>query len=372
MAWFVRLVRSRWSVVAPLNSLQTLRHDLNPVFTFESLVVGPCNRIANAASLCICDAGDPNPSSDYNPLFVYGGHGTGKTHLLHSTCHRMLETSEKNIIYHPCEEFTNRFIAALEADSLFSFRESYRQAEVLVVDDVGFLDGKEKTQDEFFHTLSDLVDNGTQVLLSCSCSPHDCSGFQSRLVSRLQSGLVVRLDPPDLGTRTEILIRKAKSRDYALPADVAGLIASTVVGDLREVEGALSRVLNAASSNNMPLTLESVRRALHDLIDDPAESSAITVPQILQAVQEYFHLSRKELLSRSKVRSLVYARQTGMYLARELTPLSLEEIGKRFGDRDHTTVLYALNRITEMKNGRPEVKATLRSLRHCIGFHRNG
>ena len=355
-----------------LNGLQTRLPDLNPNFTFESLVVGPCNRIAHAASLSICDAASYDVSSEvYNPLFLYGGHGTGKTHILHSACRRMLETSDRGIVYQPCEEFTNRYIASLETNSLPSFRERYRRAEVLIVDDVDFLHGKEKTQDEFFHTLSDLIENGTQVLLSCSSSPHECSGLHSRLVSRLGSGLVARLDPPDLPTRTEILIRKAASRGHVLPVDVAHLIASTVAGDLREMEGALSRVLNTASSTDMPLTLENVRSLLRDVIDGPAGSSSITVPQILQTVQEYFHLSRKELLSRSKVRSLVYARQTGMYLARELTPLSLEEIGRQFGDKDHTTVLYALKRITALMNARPEVKATLRALRHLTELHRD-
>lgn len=334
-------------------------------------MVGRCNRVAHAACLSICDTGDSDSASDYNPLVLHGEHGTGKTHLLHATSGRLLATSKRRVVYETCEQFTNRFLSALESNQLASFRTSYREADVIVMDDISFLAGKEKSQEEFFHILRDLVESEAQVVLSAQRSPHAASALHSRLVSLLQSGLVVRMDPPDLETRIEILVSKANSRGRTLSTEVARMVASTVGSDLRELEGTLSRVLNASSSTGLPLTVETVRGLLHELTDSPVQSSAVTVPQILRAVQDYFHLSRRELLSRSKVRSLVYARQTGMYLARELTPLSLEEIGKRFGDRDHTTVLYALNRIAAMKNGRPEVKATLRNIRHCIDYQRN-
>lgn len=346
---------------------KTRARDLNPQFTFEDLVSGPPNRVAHAAAIAVSEL--PGPS--YNPLFVYGDRGLGKTHLLQGICHRLFQQTHLKVSFFTSEAFTSRFVASAGDASLKAFREQWRETDVLVVDDVHFLADKERTQDELFHTLNTLLSSQKQVVLSSVSSPHETTGMQERLLSRFKWGLVTRLERPDFELRVAVLLRKARSFGYELPAEVAEFIAKHVVDNLREVEGALARVVSVASLQRSPICLDIAHLALRELLAEEQTTGTVTVGQILQAVQSYYKIRPKDLLSRSKVRSLVYARQMGMYLARELTPLSLEGIGAHFGGRDHTTVLYALERINAQLPTKPQVRGDLQLLRNRLASLRS-
>jgi len=346
---------------------KTRARDLNPQFTFENLVSGPPNRVAHAASIAVSEL--PGPS--YNPLFIYGDRGLGKTHLLQGICHRLFQQTHLKVSFFTSEAFTSRFVASAGDASLKSFREQWRETDVLVVDDVHFLAEKERTQDELFHTLNTLLSSQKQVVLSSVSSPHETTGMQDRLLSRFKWGLVTRLERPDFELRVAVLLRKARSFGYELPAEVAEFIAKHVVDNLREVEGALARVVSVASLQRSPICLDIAHLALRELLAEEQTTGTVTVGQILQAVQSYYKVRPKDLLSRSKVRSLVYARQMGMYLARELTPLSLEGIGAHFGGRDHTTVLYAMDRINAQLKTKPQVRGDLQLLRNRLASLRS-
>jgi chromosomal replication initiator protein len=335
----------------------TLR-DLNPAFTFASFVAGPCNRVAHAAALAVAEA----PGDCYNPFFVYGERGVGKTHLLHAICHQLWQLSRPRIAYFSSDAFTSQFVASLGSSDLKAFRERCRDTEVLVLDDIHFLARKERTQEELFHTINALLDAHKQIIVSSVGSTRDTDGIHERILSRFRSGLATRIDPPDPETRLAVLLTKAAALQQALPLNVAEFISERVSGNLREIEGALARLLNVASLRQSSLDIESARIALREIRDDDPLAGCITISQILHTVQEYFDIKPRELLSRSKVRALVHARQVGMHLARQLTPLSLAEIGMHFGGRDHTTVLYALSRIEDHLASKPSLRADIERL----------
>jgi chromosomal replication initiator protein len=340
--------------------------ELNPNFTFETFVSGSPNQVAHAAGVAVSE----NPGKAYNPLFIYGDRGLGKTHLLHAICHRLFHFARLRVTYFTAESFTTRFVSSITEKKTEEFRQLCSSSDVLVLDDIHFLNGKEKTQDELFCTLNELLEAQKQVVVSSVCSPKETAGMQERLVSRFRWGLVARMERPDFETRVAVLLRKAHSYGHDLPLDVAEFIAKHFVDSLREIEGALARVVSVATLEESGFSLAVARSALRELLEEEQHVGAVTVSQILQTVQEHYKIRPRELLSRSKVRVLVHARQMGMYLARELTPLSLEEIGAHFGGRDHTTVLYALERIRDKLMTKPQVQGDLHLLKNRIATHR--
>jgi chromosomal replication initiator protein len=338
------------------------RKELNGEFTFENFVVGPPNRVAQAAAIAVCDA----PGRSYNPLFVYGEPGIGKTHLLHAICHRLIKLERLKITYLSSEEFLNQFIASVLSSDRESFRSSCRDTDVLVLDDIQFLSQKEKTQDELFHTFNVLMENNRQIILSSCSSPRETAGLQSRLASRFQWGLVTRMDCPDFELRVAILLSKARMRHMDLPIEVAEFIAENLTESIRELEGALARISSVASMKAAPINLDAAQQCLNEILTQHPVTGSITVAEILETVQRYYHLKPKELLARSKVRSRVLPRQIGMYLTRRLTQLSLEEIGVHFGGRDHTTVLYATDRIEHLQKTNAQVRRDVHELKSRI------
>ena len=316
---------------------------LNSNYTFELFVTGPENRMAQAA----CRAAAESPGKAYNPLFVHGDSGLGKTHLLQAICHEILAANARaQVAYLTCEEFVNAYIESLSHGNVFDFRHRYRDADVLVVDDVQFLTERERSQDEFFHTFNTLYQSQRQIVLSADCAPAEINGLAERLVSRFQWGLVARIDPLCIETRIAILRSKARIRGLEIPDDALDYIGTVVRGNVRELEGALAHVKAHSDALCCPITLATSRQALggSPLTDLPRQ---IDMQQILNAVTERFNVKLSELRGPRRHRSIVLARQTCMYLARQMTPHSLEEIGAFFGNRDHSTVLHAQKTISQ-------------------------
>lgn len=349
------------------DSRPNLAKFLKPEFTFDNFVAGPSNRLALAAAITVCDA----PGKAYNPLFLHGEPGVGKTHLLHAICHRILETTRLRLTYLTSETFLNKFVAAVLDSDREAFRRHCLETDVLVLDDIHNLSNKEKTQEELFHVFNQLIESNKHVILSSAFSPHATAGIHARLTSRFQLGLTSQVDAPDFELRVAILFRKARLQGVELPAHVAEFIASRMKTSVRELEGALHRVTSIAALRNSPLDLETAREALQDVFTNSDSSGTITVAEILRVVQDYYHLKPREILARSKVRSIVLPRQIGMFLARELTQLSLEEIGAHFGGRDHTTVLYARDRIETLRQSNPKVQSDIQAIRSRLSASRS-
>ena len=314
---------------------------LNPKYTFETFVIGASNRFAHAAAVAVAEA----PARAYNPLFVYGESGLGKTHLLHAIGHyaRHLFAGAR-VRYVSSEEFTNDFINSLRDDKQHAFQRRYRDVDILLVDDIQFLENKERTQEEFFHTFNTLHNASKQIVISSDRPPKQLSTLEDRLRTRFEWGLITDIQPPDLETRIAILRKKAAQDRLAAPPDVLEFIASKISSNIRELEGALIRVTAFASLNRQSVDLSLAEIVLKDLI--PAEGGPeITGATIMAATAEYFGLTMEDLCGSSRSRMLVTARQTAMYLCRELTDLSLPKIGQMFGGRDHTTVIHADRKI---------------------------
>ena len=318
---------------------------LNPKYTFDTFVIGSSNRFAHAAAFAVAEA----PAKSYNPLFVYGDSGLGKTHLLHAIGHyvRNLYPSMR-VRYVNSEEFTNDFINSIRDDKASSFQKRYRDdVDVLLIDDVQFLQGKDGTQEEFFHTFNALHDSEKQIVLTSDQPPKKLSGFADRMRSRFEWGLQTDVTPPELETRIAILRKKAIAERMNVPDDVLELIASKFSTNIRELEGALIRVMAFASLSQQPVDQQVAGYVLKDLVPS-AGSSQITATLIMTKTAEYFHVSVEELCGSSRSRTLVTARQIAMYLCRELTELSLPKIGQQFGGRDHTTVMHADRKIRQL------------------------
>ncbi len=317
----------------------TVLHDQ---YTFENYVVGAGNRFAFAAATAVAEA----PGKNYNPFFLHGSVGLGKTHLLQAICHQILRTRPNSrILYLSCESFINQFIEALENRDVAAFRQKYRNVDVLLVDDIQFLANKERTQEEFFHTFNTIYNLGNQIVLSSDAPPKEIPTLQERLVSRFKMGLVVEMAPPDFETRVAILKRKARMREMDLPDEVAHFLAEHVSTNIRELEGAVVRVLGYASLEGRPLDIEVARDAMRD--GAVSRSNAITINDVIRVVTDYFSVKLPDLQSKRRTQSIAFPRQICMFLARENTDLSLSEIGGYFGGRDHTTVLYAIEKIRE-------------------------
>lgn len=326
----------------PSTSAETSR--LNDRYHFETFVIGSSNRFAHAAANAVAEA----PAKAYNPLFIYGESGLGKTHLLHAIGHyaRRLYPGLR-VRYVNSEEFTNDFINSIRHDEGASFKQVYRNVDILLIDDIQFLADKEATVEEFFHTFNTLYNNNKQVVITSDLPPKQLSGFEDRLRSRFEWGLITDIQPPDLETRIAILRKKAEAEGLVAPPEALEYIASRISTNIRELEGALIRVTAFASLNRQTVDIELAEHVLKDLITDET-AHEITPELILHATGEYFNLTLEELTSKSRTRTLVTARQIAMYLLRELTEMSLPKIGQVLGGRDHTTVIHADRKIREL------------------------
>jgi chromosomal replication initiator protein len=324
-----------------------------PSYTFDNFVVGASNRLAHAAALAVVES----PGKAYNPLFMHGAVGLGKTHLQQAICQALLvRNPQTKLRYLTCESFMNEFISSIQHGSMELFREKYRQSDIIVIDDVHFLAKGESTQEEFFHTFNALYNAHKQIILSSDRPPEEIRSIEERLVSRFKWGLVCRIDPPEFETRVAIVKRKAKLLDRDLPEDVINLIATTVDSNIRELEGAINRVIGLARLANRPIDFRLGQEALKDL---SRPRRPLGIEQIMQHVADAFNVKITDLQSKRKSKSLAFPRQICMHLARKLTTHSLEEIGGYFGGRDHTTVLYADEKIRSLSEKDPDLCATL-------------
>lgn len=316
---------------------------LNPKYTFDSFVVGLSNRFAHAAAMAVSEA----PGKTYNPLFIYGGVGLGKTHLMQAIGHQVSAlNSSARVVYVPCEQFTNELINAIRFENTDSFRERYRNVDVLMIDDIQFLAGKERTQEEFFHTFNTLYEAGKQIVISSDRPPKDIATLEHRLRSRFEWGLITDIQAPDFETKMAILNKKAAAENLDVPQDVFQYIAQHVHSNIRELEGALIRVTAFAALNKKALSAAVADEAMRDILSS-TRSRQLTAETIQKVVADYYHIEVSEMRAKTRVRMVSTPRQIAMYLCRELTDMSLPKIGEEFGGRDHTTVIHAYDKIQQ-------------------------
>ena len=335
----------------------TASFSLNPKYTFDTFVVGNSNRFARAAALAVAEA----PAEAYNPLFIYGGVGLGKTHLMHAIGHRIREDyPDKKLLYISSENFTNELITAIQQNKNAEFRNRFRNVDVLMVDDIQFIAGHNSTQEEFFHTFNTLHTAGKQIVISSDKPPKEIMRLEERLVSRFEWGLVADIQRPDLETRIAILRKKALSENLQVGDDVLELIAGRIESNIRELEGSLTRVVAFADLKGSPVTREVAEEALRDIlaVKDPKR---ITCDAIKQAVADYYGIAAAELTAKRRSREVVVPRQVAMFLAREMTDLSLTQLGAAF-QRDHSTILHACDKVAED----PAMTSILEDLRHAV------
>jgi chromosomal replication initiator protein len=324
---------------------------LNPDFSFATFVEGKSNQLAKAAAAQVAE----NPGRAYNPLFLYGGVGLGKTHLMHAVAHLIKQRdAEARIAYVHSERFVGDMVRALQHNSMNEFKTAYRSLDALLIDDIQFFAGKERSQEEFFHTFNELLEGQHQVILTCDRYPKEVEGLEERLKSRFGWGLTVAIEPPELETCVAILITKAQANGVALPEEVAFFIAKRIRSNVRELEGALRRVIANSRFTGRAITLEFTKEALKDLLS--LQAKLITVENIQKTVADYYKVRMADLLSKRRSRSVARPRQVAMALAKELTSHSLPEIGDAFGGRDHTTVLHACKRIKELRDSELRIK----------------
>src|SRR4051794_12414352 len=315
---------------------------LHPHYVFENFVTGPCNRLPHAASIAVAE----QPGKAYNPLFIHGGVGLGKSHLLQAVCQQvMARDPDARILYLSCDSFINQFINAVETGDMNQFRHRYRHVDVLVIDDIHFLTGRERTQEEFFHTFNTLYQQHKQIILSADCPPSEIPELEERLVSRFNWGLVARIEKPCYETRVAIVQKKARMRGLTLPEDVVCYIAARIENNTRELEGAITKIQGMAMIQEGRIDLDLAKAALGESAND--QQKRITIQNILDAVTKYYNVRLSDLQSKKRHKSIAFPRQVCMYLARRHTRYSLEEIGGYFGGRDHTTVLHAIRTITK-------------------------
>ena len=341
---------------------------LNPKYLFETFVIGASNRFAHAAAVAVAEA----PAKAYNPLFIYGDSGLGKTHLLHAIGHYALSLYPGvRVRYVNSEEFTNDFINSIGEGKAGAFQRRYREVDVLLIDDIQFLQGKEQTMEEFFHTFNTLHNANKQVVITSDLPPKQLNGFEDRMRSRFEWGLITDVQPPDLETRIAILRKKAGNERLSAPHDVLEYIASKISTNIRELEGALIRVTAFANLNRQPVDLALAEIVLKDLITDE-DTAEITAAAIIAQTANYFGLTIDDLCGSSRSRVLVTARQIAMYLCRELTDMSLPKIGQQFGGRDHTTVMHANRKIRELMAERRSIYNQVTELTNRIKQQHRG
>jgi len=330
---------------------------LHPDYTFENFVVGPSNRLAHASGVAVSQS----LGTTYNPLFLYGSSGLGKTHLLHAVCHQVRHAAGGvRIELLTCEDFVNHFIHAIEEGSMAAFQGQFRGVDLLVIDDVQFLSDREHSQEEFFHTFNALYNNGKQIILSADKPPAEIPAIEARLVSRFNWGLVARIDPPSFETRVAILQKKADLRGVEIPDDVAEYVARHVQANIRELEGALTTIYALAMTEQKAISLDVAQRALEGQIK--LATRTVTITDIIDVVTRHFGVRLADLQSKRRSQSIMEPRQICMYLARTVTRHSLEEIGGHLGGRDHTTVMHACAKISEARDADPKMKALLDDL----------
>lgn len=338
------------------------RNRLNPKYLFTSFVVGSSNRFAHAASQAVAEM----PARAYNPLFLYGGVGLGKTHLMHAIGHQVLETtSASRVLYVSAETFTNEMINSIRDDRMVPFRQRYREIDVLLIDDIQFVGGKERTQEEFFHTFEALHGARKQIVISSDRPPRDIPTLEERLRSRFEWGLISDIQAPDLETRIAILGKKAQLEGLFVNPDVLQLIASRVDTNIRELEGALIRVMAYASIHHSPISVDLAMEALKNVLSQ-TRPRAITIRAIQEEVAKHFDMRTDEFKAKKRTRAVAFPRQVAMYLARELTDASLPKIGEEFGGRDHTTVMHACTKISQDRERDDQLSQTLDMLSRRI------
>jgi chromosomal replication initiator protein len=334
---------------------------LNSRYTFANFIVGPSNQFAHAAAMAVSES----PAKNYNPLFIYGGVGLGKTHMMHAIGnHIKSENILSRVFYVPSDRFMNEMIQAIQRGNILDFRGKYRSMDILLIDDIHYLAGKEATQEEFFHTFNDLYNSGRQIVVTSDRAPKEIVDLEDRLISRFGWGLVTDIQAPDLETRVAILKKKAEDSDEYIADDVSLFMANNIKSNIRELEGSLVRLLAYSSLYKKPITLELAQEVLSDILPDGYPS--ITVEKIIRTVAEQFGLNERDILGRKRTQALAFPRQLAMYLSRKLTDLSLNDIGAKFGGKDHTTVLHAFNKIEETLGTDSELRNLTNKLTRVI------
>lgn len=333
---------------------------LNPKYTFKNFVVGAGNQFAHAACMAVAE----QPGQTYNPLFIYGGVGLGKTHLLNAIGNHVAEKSDLRIAYLTTEQFTNEVINSIRYDKMMDLRKRYRHIDMLMIDDIQFLMGKERTQEEFFHTFNALYEGHKQIVLSSDRFPKDMPDIEERLRSRFEWGLIADLQPPDVETRIAILRKKSEDEGVKLPEDVIQFLSITMKSNIRELEGSLVRLGAYASLTGQVITLELAKNLLRDVIGD--KKKIVAMDDIQEVVCSQFHVKLTELKSRRRSKTLVHPRQIAMYLCRELTDASYPEIGRQFGGKDHTTIIHACRQVAKAKETDTTLQTTLDTLKEQI------
>ena len=354
------------------NQVKRLRQDddqpelplnmLNQKNTFDTFVIGSGNRFAHAASLAVAEA----PAKAYNPLFIYGGVGLGKTHLMHAIGHYVLEHNPSaKVVYLSSEKFTNEFINSIRDNKAEAFRNKYRKVDVLLIDDIQFLAGKESTQEEFFHTFNTLHEENKQIVISSDRPPKEIPTLEDRLRSRFEWGLITDITPPDLETRIAILRKKAKADGLDIPNEAMLYIANQIDSNIRELEGALIRVVAYSSLINKDINADLAAEALKDIIPS-SKPKVITILEIQKVVGEYFNIKLEDFTAKKRTKSIAFPRQIAMYLSRELTDFSLPKIGEEFGGRDHTTVIHAHEKISKLIVNDPQFQKQLNEINDLV------
>ncbi len=333
------------------------RTQLNPRYTFDNFVVGSCNQFAHAAAQSVATS----PSRRYNPLFIYSGVGMGKTHLMHAVGRSLMDNyAGMRIIYTSSERFVNEMVTCIRLDRMTQFHSFYRTADVLLMDDVHILGGKERTQEEFFHTFNELYDHQKQIVISSDSTPKEIPGLVERLRSRFEWGLMVDMQPPDLETKMAILDKKAALEGVQLPEDVRIFMATKTKSNVRELEGGLVKLIAFSSLTGAPITMQMAQQVLKHLVH--TQDRRVSIDSIQKAVAEHFVLKQSQLKEKSNTRTIAYPRQVAMYLVKELTPASLPEIGRAFGGKHHTTVLHSIHKIDRLRQTDSELNRLLHKL----------
>ena len=336
--------------------------NLNPKYIFENYVMGNSNRFAYAAALAVAN----NPASTYNPLFLYGGVGLGKTHLMHAIGNRIKQNDPTmKVLYISSENFTNEIINSIYNKNTEAFRRKYRNIDCLIIDDIQFLKGKEQTQVEFFHTFNDLRDSNKQIIISSDRLPKEIETLEDRMRSRFESGLIADIQPPDLETRMAILRQKAVNDKIELPNEVLTLLATSITSNIREIEGVYTKVVAYSSLMNVPVTLDITKKILDDM-GNIVQVKQITFESITQAVAEHYHIKVDELFNKKRTQNIAYPRQIAMYLCRELADMSYPRIGELFGGRDHTTVIHAYEKISNKSKIDSKLQNDLNALKDLL------